>query len=137
MGQVSGENVVSRTVRPSNFPVRMSLSDVQAIQMMRLHIINATMDESKNTTNGAQSPLMVEGMSALDVLLARLGLTQEQFCEELGFHRTAYQRWKVGGLVTSLNHVQAKKLDSMLRRVGLSIQDLPDDVHPYKPNKSA
>jgi transcriptional regulator with XRE-family HTH domain len=95
------------------------------------------MEKSNNTTEGVESPLLVEGMSALDVLLARLSLTQEQFCEELGFHRSSYQRWKTGGLVTSLNHVQAKKLDLLLRRVGLSIQDLPDDVHPYSPSKSA
>ena len=81
--------------------------------------------------------MVVEGMSALDVLLARLSLTQEQFCDELGFHRSSYQRWKSGGLVTSLNHVQAKKLDLMLRRVGLSIQDLPDDVKRCQANESA
>jgi DNA-binding transcriptional regulator YiaG len=95
------------------------------------------MDESRKTIEGVESPLIVEGMSALDVLVARLGLTQTEFCAELGVNRSSYQRWKTKGLVTKLNHIQAKKLDSMLRRVGLSIQDLPDDVHCYRPNESA
>ena len=95
------------------------------------------MDESNKTTAGVESPLIVEGMSALDVLVARLGLTQRQFCDEIGVHRSTYQRWKEKGLVTKLSHVQAKQLDLMLRRVGLSIQDLPDDVQPYCPNKNA
>ncbi len=95
------------------------------------------MEKSTNTTEGVESPLIVEGMSPLDVLLARLGITQTAFCHELEVSRTTYQRWKAGGVITSLNHRQAKKLDTMLRSVGLSIQDLPDDVHLYQPQKSA
>ena len=94
------------------------------------------MEKSNNTTEGAGSPLIVEGMSPLDVLLARLGLTQGQFCVELGVSASAYKRWREKGLVTKLNHHQAKKFDLMLRRVGLSIQDLPDDVRRHQTNES-
>jgi hypothetical protein len=94
------------------------------------------MEKSNNTTEGADSPLIVEGMSPLDVLLARLSLTQGQFCTELGVSPSAYKRWREKGIVTKLNHLQAKKFDSMLRRVGLSIQDLPDDVRRHDTQKA-
>jgi hypothetical protein len=95
------------------------------------------MEKSNKTTEGAKSPLLVEGMSALDVLLARLGLTQRKFCDEMEIHRSTYDRWRRKGLITDLDHVRAKKLDAMMRNVGLSIQDLPDDVNVYSPDKSA
>ena len=94
------------------------------------------MDLSEKTTEGRISPLIVEGLAPLEVLYKRLGLTQEQFCFELGVTPSSYRRWRSSG-VASLDHLQAKKLDSMLRSVGLSIQDLPDDLGRRNPIKSA
>ena len=93
------------------------------------------MDSSNKTNEGRISPLIVEGMAPMDVLLKRLGLTQPQFCSELGIGVATYQRWRASGIATSLNHVQAKKLDAMLRSLGLSIQDLPDDLTRRTPDK--
>jgi transcriptional regulator with XRE-family HTH domain len=95
------------------------------------------MNLSNNANEGGLSPLIVEGMSPMDVLLKRLGLTQPQFCAELGIAVATYQRWRASGVAASLNHIQAKKLDSMLRTVGLSIQDLPDDLKRRSPAESA
>jgi transcriptional regulator with XRE-family HTH domain len=95
------------------------------------------MNLSNKANEGGTSPLIVEGMAPMDVLLKRLGLTQSQFCAELGVAVATYQRWRASGVAASLNHIQAKKLDSMLRTIGLSIQDLPDDLTRREPNKSA
>jgi transcriptional regulator with XRE-family HTH domain len=94
------------------------------------------MNPARETTEGGKSPLLVEGMAPLDVLLKRLGFTQEQFCSELGIGTSTYRRWRLSG-IASLDHVQAKRLDAMLRSVGLSIQDLPDSLTRYAPSKNA
>lgn len=93
------------------------------------------MDLSDNTTTGGQNPLVVEGMSPLDVAVKRLGLTIEEFCDEIGVNSSTYRRWRSNG-IAHLDHVQAKNLDRMLRSVGLSIQDLPDSLAKY-PTKKA
>jgi transcriptional regulator with XRE-family HTH domain len=85
------------------------------------------MDLPDNTTEGGKSPLVIEGMSPLDVAVKRLGLTIEAFCEEIGINSSTYRRWRSGG-IAHLDHVQAKNLDRMLRGVGLSIHDLPDSL---------
>jgi hypothetical protein len=85
------------------------------------------MDLSSNATEGGKSPLVVEGMSPLDVAVKRFGLTIEAFCCEMEITSATYRRWRSVGLA-HLDHVQSKKLDRMLREVGLSIQDLPDSL---------
>ncbi|MFM2430723.1 MAG: hypothetical protein RLZZ511_1936 [Cyanobacteriota bacterium] len=92
------------------------------------------MDLSDHTTGG-KSPLVVEGMSPLDVAVKRLGLTIEAFCGEIGIDSSTYRRWRSGG-TAHLDHVQAKNLDRMLRTVGLSIQDLPDSLAKCPINKA-
>jgi hypothetical protein len=95
------------------------------------------MEEFNKATKGGESPLIVEGMSPLDVLLARLDLTQGEFCEAMAVSRSSYKRWRENGVITKLNHRQVKTFDSLLRSVGLSFQDLPDDVKPFHSEESA
>lgn len=80
--------------------------------------------------------MLVEGMAPLDVLVKRLDLTIGQFCYEIGVDESTYRRWRKNGLA-HLSHVQAKKLDGLLRSVGLTIQDLPDNLTRHVPSKSA
>lgn len=76
---------------------------------------------------------MVDGMSPLDVLVSRLDMSILEFCEYVGIKDSTFRRWRVRGLA-NMNHQQAKRLDALLRRLGLTIQDLPDDLmkHPLK-----
>jgi hypothetical protein len=85
------------------------------------------MNPENKATEGGYSPLSVEGMSPLDVLVKRLGITIQQFCDQLSIDDSTYRRWRLKGIAT-MTHVQARKLDLLLRGVGLSIQDLPDSL---------
>jgi hypothetical protein len=93
------------------------------------------MDSEQRATEGGNSPLSVEGMSPLDVLVKRLGTTIQAFCDDLDIDDSTYRRWRLKGIAT-LTHIQARKLDSLLRKAGLSIQDLPDSLMKLPP-KSA
>ena len=92
---------------------------------------------STQPTEKGDSPLLVMNQSPLDVLIDRLGLTQKEFCARLGFQDTSsYRKWRQGTPLR-LSHTQAKKLDVLMRDAGLSgIQDLPDDLRPYKPESA-
>jgi len=93
------------------------------------------MDLDKSAIKGGQSPLSVEGMSPLDVLVKSLGMTIQQFCEVLEIDDSTYRRWRLKGIAT-MTHIQARTLDLLLRRVGYSIQDLPDSLMKLPPKKA-
>jgi transcriptional regulator with XRE-family HTH domain len=82
-----------------------------------------------------QSPLLMDGKSPLDVMIERLALKQKEFCHEIGIDTSTYRRWRQGK-PASLSVAQAKAIDLKLREIGLSIQDLPDDLSRYQ-SKSA
>lgn len=88
------------------------------------------------STDGGKSPLLVEGMAPLDVLVNRLDMTIEQFCKSIGINDSTYRRWRTKG-IAHLTHLQAKRLDALLRTIGLSIQDLPDSLAKHIPIQSA
>lgn len=79
--------------------------------------------------------MSVEGMSPLDVLVKRLGITIQLFCDELDIDDSTYRRWRTKGIAT-LTHIQARKLDALLRIAGLSIQDLPDSLMRLPPKNA-
>jgi hypothetical protein len=85
-----------------------------------------------------ESPLLVMDKSPLDVLLERLNMTQKDFCAYLGFRdSSSYRKWRMG-VPMNLPHTQAKRLDSLMRDAGLDgIQDLPDDLRPYRPQQQS
>jgi hypothetical protein len=114
-------------------PVWMLFYRAERAKPLTYARLYGTMESSDNTTEGGKSPLVIEGMSPLDVAVKRLGLTIEAFCSEIGINSSTYRRWRSAG-VAHLDHVQAKNLDRMLRTVGLSIHDLPDSLvkHPTK-----
>ncbi len=93
------------------------------------------MDLSSKATEGGKSPLVVEGMSPLDVAVRRFGITIEAFCSEMEITSATDRRWRSVGLA-HMDHVQAKKLDQMLRAVGLSIQDLPHSLEKRQTQKA-
>jgi DNA-binding transcriptional regulator YiaG len=84
-----------------------------------------------------ESPLLVMDQSPLDVLLERLNMTQKDFCAYLGYQdSSSYRKWRKGQPM-NLPHIQAKRLDRLMREAGLNgIQDLPDDLRPYKPQSA-
>jgi DNA-binding transcriptional regulator YiaG len=120
-GQSQGASIAALT--PSECCL---LANMFALSQICLRFY-ATMELSNEATNGGKSPLVVEGMSPLDVAVKRFGLTIEAFCREMNVTSATYRKWRSDGLA-HLDHVQAKKLDKMLRDVGLSIQDLPDSL---------
>ena len=93
------------------------------------------MNDVNESIDGGKSPLLVEGMAPLDVLVNRLDMTIGQFSDSIGIDDSTYRRWRTKG-IAHLNHLQAKRLDGLLRSVGLSIQDLPDSLSKHVPSKS-
>ena len=93
-----------------------------------------TLDKSQSTEG--KITLVVEGRSPLDVLLQLLDVTQKEFCWRVGIDGSTYRRWKTGKNPPNMTLEQAKKLDSELRRVGLTLQDLPSALTPAE-NKNA
>ncbi len=109
-------------------PDRMLLADLMSESGLNVRSY-ATMDSVEKTTEGGNS-LLVDGMSPLDVLVLRLDMSIKDFCDYIGVEDRSFRRWRKTGVVT-LSHKQAKRLDTLLRRVGLTIQDLPDDLMKY------
>ena len=81
----------------------------------------------KTTEEEGGQTLLIDGMSPLDVLVARLDMSILEFCDYLGVEDRSFRRWRKTG-VANLSHKQAKRLDALLRSLGMTIQDLPDDL---------
>ena len=92
------------------------------------------MTSEKSQSTEGKPTLVVEGKAPLDVLLDLLGTTQKEFCWRVGIDSSTYRRWKTGKNPPNMTLEQAKKLDSELRRVGLTIQDLPNALTPAVKN---
>ena len=59
----------------------------------------------------------------------RLGMTQEEFGQALGITRESSSRYERGiHKRIKFTIAQMKRLQDLLEKAGLSIQDLPDDV---------
>jgi transcriptional regulator with XRE-family HTH domain len=96
-----------------------------------MHANHATMLSDKSQPIDGENPLVVAGKSALDVLLELLDITQKDFCDVMEIDTSTFRRWRQGK-PTRLTHVQAKTLDKLLRKIGLTIQDLPDDLSKWQ-----
>jgi hypothetical protein len=85
--------------------------------------------------NQGKIPL-VEGESPLDKLLEILGMTQLEFCIQVGLNPSTPSRWKgVGGkppTETSLTLRQCKNFSALLAKNNLDWTDLPDSFAPYE-----
>lgn len=58
----------------------------------------------------------------------RLGMTQEQFAQELGITGRTIRNYETGAHQLKLSLGQFKRLKELLEQAGMSIEDLPDDI---------
>jgi len=58
----------------------------------------------------------------------RLGMTQEQFAQELGITGRTIRNYERGAHQLKLSLGQFKRLKELLEQAGMSINDLPDDI---------
>lgn len=59
-----------------------------------------------------------------------LGCTQEQFASRIGVTSMTVSRWERGVAPPTLTIPQAKALSRELRKIGMTIENLPDSFAP-------
>ena len=69
-------------------------------------------------------------VSPLKQIRESLSLSREQFAVELGTTANTVYRWETGRHAVSLTVSQVKKFRQLILRLGLDIDDLPDDIGP-------
>ena len=67
-------------------------------------------------------------MSTLKQVRERLGLTQKQLGDELGVSDETISRHELGKNRMRFTFSQVKRLQRLLEKAGISLQDLPDDI---------
>lgn len=75
--------------------------------------------------DGSESPLRN--------LRNELGMSQEEFGRSIGTTGRTISRWESGDSVATFTVAQMKAFDRLLQSKGKTIQDLPDDFAPQKP----
>ena len=73
-----------------------------------------------------------QSLSSLKNLREYLGMTQEEFCREVGITAGSLSRCERGLTELLLNIRQIKRLHGLLQRYGLDFQDLPDSLKSFK-----
>lgn len=73
-----------------------------------------------------------EGESALKVIREALDMSQQEFASYIGVSTTSVSRWERGTSEMSLTLKQLSKFTELLRRLGMSLDNLPDYVGPSK-----
>ena len=66
-------------------------------------------------------------MSVFYQIRERTGMSQSELAQLLGTNTTTLSRWENGKSKPTLNFKQIKTLSILLRGMGLSMADLPDD----------
>lgn len=101
---------------------RLHIHPAYADLLCSLHSQYATMNPVKITYQEGESPLKA-------VRQALGGLSREKFAARIGAVSTTVKRWEEGGKIM-LTLEQAKNLNRELRSLGMTIEDLPDNLGP-------
>jgi len=72
---------------------------------------------------------LIQEKFVLEEIREQLGLTITEFCEELDISRMAYHRYKKGEREPLFTIRTSKRLNKLLRRLGKTIDDLPDTFY--------
>lgn len=71
---------------------------------------------------------LVSGENALKQIRKALGMTHRQFAEALGTYPKTIVRWEKGETKPMFSVPQMKALQREMKKIGLDIDDLPDDL---------
>lgn len=71
---------------------------------------------------------LVSGENALKQVRQALGMTYREFAKALGTYPKTIARWEKGETKPMFSVSQMKALQRQMEKVGLSLQDLPDDL---------
>ncbi|NET39401.1 MAG: helix-turn-helix domain-containing protein [Cyanothece sp. SIO1E1] len=74
--------------------------------------------------------LFAKEESPLKAIRSALGYSQPQFAELLGVRPIQVSRWERGVASPMLSIPQVKALQMELKKLGLDVLDLPDDLGP-------
>jgi transcriptional regulator with XRE-family HTH domain len=74
-----------------------------------------------------------EGKAPMRVIRDQLGLTQPEFAVRLGVGVSTVSRWENGLSPVTLTIRQIKTFELMLQEVGITLQQLPDDLGLPRP----
>ena len=75
-------------------------------------------------------PNLQPGEAPLKTIREALGYSQQEFATKLGLSTSSISRWERGLAEATFNVRQMKRLVAELRTLGLTIENLPDDVGP-------
>jgi transcriptional regulator with XRE-family HTH domain len=75
-------------------------------------------------------PVMSEGESVLKVIRDSLDCTQQEFAHRIGVAVVTISRWERGTAMASLTIPQIKALSLELRKIGMTVDNLPDTFGP-------
>jgi len=73
-----------------------------------------------------------EGDSALKVIREALDMSQQEFASYIGVSTTSVSRWERGASPMTMTIKQTLKFMELLRRIGMTLDNLPDDMGPTK-----
>ena len=71
-----------------------------------------------------------EGESPLKSIREALGCTQEQFAARIGVTSMTISRWERGAAPTTLTLPQIKAFSGELKKIGMTVDNLPDTFAP-------
>jgi DNA-binding transcriptional regulator YiaG len=71
---------------------------------------------------------LISGENALKQVRQALGMTQREFADALGTYQKTIVRWEKGETKPMFSVSQVKALQRQMEKIGLSLQDLPDDL---------
>jgi DNA-binding transcriptional regulator YiaG len=73
-----------------------------------------------------------EGDSALKVIRESLDMSQQEFASYIGVSTTSVSRWERGTSQMTLSLDQIRRFTELLRKLGMTLDNLPDNVGPSK-----
>jgi DNA-binding transcriptional regulator YiaG len=71
---------------------------------------------------------LISGENALKQIREALGMSQRKFAEAIGVNHSTIFRWENGQTKPMFSVAQVKALEREMWKVGLVLQDLPDDL---------